>query len=242
VSWDGDRPTGIDLYYDPVVDEHVGRGPIGIVAPAWYFAPQKPDVARQGWQLAAMVSGALGGDELLGMDDPARATTLLQIAGEFADADTKARIWAMAERFIEPKWDRERGEFTLGFRLDEPHPRGQWNARSMAGWVCTEGAWGRVFNAPNLAKFGQPTVEGVDFPRVAMSEARWDGEVLHLAAAPQNASVTNSRTKVRVTNIGTTKDWQLESSSGERHPLKVVDGALDVELTVDNRIVRMRRA
>ena len=103
-------------------------------------------------------------------------------------AAAKARIWAAADEHTEPTWNRDAGEFTLGFGLGEEHPRGQWNARAMAGWVCTTGAWSDVFNGPNLAKFDQPTVVDVDFPRVAMSTARWDGTALHLAASPQNAS------------------------------------------------------
>ena len=73
MSWDNGNPVAVDLYYDPVVDEHVGHGPIGIMAPAWYFAPQKPDVARAGWQIAATLSGALAGGPVTGLEDPARA-------------------------------------------------------------------------------------------------------------------------------------------------------------------------
>ena len=182
VSWDSGRPVAVDLYYDPVVDEHVGRGPMGIIAPTWYLAPQGPDVAQAGWQTAATLTGLLDDGPIAGLDDAGTAVMLLQIAGEFADEATKARLWEAAEAHIEPTWDRERGEFTLGFKLDEPHPRGQWNARSMAGWICTKGAWSRIFNEPNLSKFSEPTVEGVDFPRIALSEARWDGDALHLAA------------------------------------------------------------
>src|SRR2546430_1172924 len=85
----------------------------------------------------------------------------------------------VVDEHVLPTWVRDAGEFTFGFGLGEEHPRGQWNARAMAGWVCTTGAWSDVFNRPNLAKFEQPTVVDVDFPRVAMSAARWDGTALH---------------------------------------------------------------
>ena len=68
-----------------------------------------------------------GDGPILGLDDPPRATMLLQFAGEFADAETKARIWDAAESHIQPTWDREAGEFTLGFGLNERYPRGQLN-------------------------------------------------------------------------------------------------------------------
>ena len=229
----------MDLYYDPVVDEHVGHGPMGVVIPAWYFAPQKRELAQAGWQMAAGLSGALGNGPITGLEDPARATMLLQIAGEFASPDIKQRFWEAAEPHIEPTWDRESGEFTLGFGLGEAHPRGQWNARTMAGWVCTEGAWSRLFNEPNLRKFDEPTVEGVDFPRIALSEARWDGSVLHLAAHPQRPSVTGSRTKVRIGNLGGIQDWILISADKERIPLRSSNGYLEVELVADNRKVQL---
>ena len=51
----------MDLYYDPVVDEHVSS-PMGLMAPVWYLAPQRPDVARSAWELAVELTG-LGSDK-----------------------------------------------------------------------------------------------------------------------------------------------------------------------------------
>lgn len=235
VSWDDGRAVGLDLYYDPVVDEHVGHGPMGLIAPVWYFAPQRPEVARAGWEMVATVSGVLGDGPISGLDDPAMATMLLQNAGEFADASTRDRLWAAAEAHIEPTWDRTLGEFTLGFRLNEPYPRGQWNARSMAGWVCTQGAWSRIFNEPNLGKFEEPTVEGVDFPGVALSEARWDGEALHLAAHPQNDAVAGSETRMRVVRLPVDGRWRLKGPDRPEVEVAAVDGQLELTLPADNR-------
>jgi hypothetical protein len=163
---------------------------------------------------------------------------LAQLAGEFADESTKARIWAAADEHFEPTFAPDSGEFTFGFGLGEEHPRGQWNARAMAGWVCTPGAWSDVFNRPNLTKFSEPTVVGVDFPRVAMREARWDGTSLRLAASPQNASVRGTRTTARVTN--TSGDWVAIRPDGERAALvRDAGGELVVDLTVDDRTVTL---
>lgn len=232
--WDGDTPTAFDLYYDPVVDEHVGRGPMGLIAPGWYLAPQRREVAAAGWNLGAMFTGALGGGPVNGLDQPQLGVMLVQMAGEFADPATKARIWDAAEAHFEPTWDRDSGEFALGFGLGEDHPRGQWNARAMAGWVCEAGAWSRIFNAPNLAKFDEPEVVGVDFPRVAMSEARWDGSALHLAAHPQNASVHATRVTVTVRGLPGQDRWQLTRSDGSTTLLTASQGRLDLDLVVDN--------
>ena len=186
-----------------------------------------------------MLSGAIGDGPMNPL--PAQlAGQLVQMAGEFADAEVKAKIWAAADAGLEPTWDRDAGEFTFGFGLGEEHPRGQMNARAMAGWVCTSGAWSKIFNEPNLAKFDQPTVVDVDFPRVAMSVARWDGDALHLAASPQNASVTGTRTTLRLTNLdGPGGSWVLERPDGQT---SAVDDNGSIELTVDDSVFRVRRS
>ncbi len=229
------------MYYDPIVDEHVGRGPIGIIAPAWYFAPQRNQLAEVGWNTAALPSGVFGDAPITGLEEPAMATMLLQLAGEFADPATKQRIWEAADEYIEPTWDHDAGEFTLGLGLNEEHPRGQWNSRMMAGWVCTKGAWSRIFNEPNLTKFDEPTVEGVDFPSVALSEARWDGKVLHLAAHAQNAAVKGTRTLVKLTNIASPEGWVMTQSNGEKVPLTGKGDDVEVELVVDNQVVAIQQ-
>ena len=153
--------------------------------------------------------GALGDGPITGLDNPQAGPMLLWQAGEFATPEVKAKLWEAAKDQVDPHWDPERGEFTLGFGLDEAHPRGQLNARAMAGWVSRPGAWSTIFNEPNLDKFDEPTVSGVDFPRIALSEARWDGTAVHLAAHPQNDSVRNTTTEVTVPEIsgaiGTTR-------------------------------------
>ena len=241
VSWAPDgSAAAIDLYFDPVVNEHVGRGPMGLVVPGWYLAPLRREVAEAGWRTGAMFAGALGDGPIVGLDNPGLGVFLVQLAGEFADTSTKARIWAAADEHFEPTWDREAGEFTFGFGLGEEHPRGQWNARSMAGWVCRTGAWSDVFNRSNLAKFGQPTVVDVDFPRVAMSSARWDGTRLNLAASPQNASVRQVRTTMRLVNLsGGAGSWVLVRPDGEA--VQVADHGT-IELTADDSLYQARPA
>lgn len=213
---------------------HHGNGPIGLLVPGWYLAPQRREVAEASWGLASMFAAALGaggpGGGAGGEQASQLAVQVVQLAGEFADASTKARIWDAADAALGPVWDRDAGELTFDMGLDEEHPRGQLNARAMAGWVCTTGAWSRVFNEPNLAKFDQPTVVDVDFPRVAMSVARWDGAALHLAAAPQNAAVRGSHTTVRVVQLDPAASWTVHRPDGSTAAVGA-DGV--VELVVD---------
>jgi hypothetical protein len=199
------------------------------------LAPQRREVAEASWTLIATMMGALGDGPIFGLDDPTAGPMLLQQAGEFADPEVKARIWEAADDQADPDWDTQRGEFTLGFGLDEPHPRGQLNARAMAGWVCRPGAWSAIFNEPNLDKFDEPTVSGVDFPRIALSEARWDGTALHLAAHPQNDAVHDTTTEVTVTGLPSDGTWRVGGES-----VDVVDGSAAVPLVADDQLVELR--
>ena len=49
----------MDLYYDPVVDEHL-QSPVGLIAPTWYLAPQRREVAETAWKFGAAALGLLG--------------------------------------------------------------------------------------------------------------------------------------------------------------------------------------
>jgi len=142
----------MELYYDPVVNEHASS-PMGLIAPVWYLAPQRPDVARAAWELAVAITDLDGDSDPAGLDDPGFASLLALQTGEFDDGPVRDRLWQVFDEVHEPTWDHARGEFTFGFRLDEPHPRGQLNARAMAGWVCTPGAWSRIFSGPDDDRF-----------------------------------------------------------------------------------------
>jgi hypothetical protein len=66
-----------------------------------------------------------------------------------------------------------------------------------------QGAWSRVFNRPNLAKFDEPTVAGVDYPSLGVCEAWNDAEsgdlrVTTYAATP---SRRGAHTSFRVTKL-----------------------------------------
>ncbi len=102
-------------------------------------------------------------------------------AREVGDSARYQTLYALAEQHCEPTWDRARGEFNYGFGLDEPYPRGQANAVIMAAEAGGKQAWWRIFNEPNLHKFDHPTVSGVDFPRLGISQAVYDADKDSLA-------------------------------------------------------------
>ncbi len=231
----------MDLYYDPVVDEHVSN-PLGLMAPVWYLAPQRPKVARSAWELAVMLTGLDTEGDPTGLNDPAFASLLAMQTGEFDNGRVRERLWQAIDDVHEPNWDHHSGEFTFGFGLGERYPRGQLNARAMAGWVCTPGAWSKIFDDFSSNRFAEPTISGVDFPNIAMSEAQWDGEALHMAAQPRVASLADSRTSVQITALPVDGLWMLVQPDNSNVPVEIVSGKTIVELKADGRRCTLRRS
>lgn len=195
-------PEWVALYYDPIIDHIHSGGPMGGVLTALYLSPQRRDIAYGFYDFGARI---------LGLRDPSREIPVLPdrrgnaigyaLATEFGDDVARGRITELADRAFEPTW--QNGEFTWGFGLNEPHPRGQMNATMMVGEAGTEGAWWRIFNEPNLKKFDQPTVVGVDFPAVALSEAAYDEatQTLHLTTDVAENASRGSDTWFRIQNV-----------------------------------------
>ena len=133
---------------------------------------------------------------------------------------------ASADEHLEPTWDAGRGEFTWGLGLGEEHPRGQYNAALAAAEAVTPGAWRRLATTTGGSRFTEPTVTGVDFPRVALSEAEWDvarGE-LRVTTAVQSDAVDGSPTSFRVSELGDPARWAVKT-----------EGVAPVDVRVDGR-------
>jgi hypothetical protein len=142
----------------------------------FYLAPQHSDDARRLYEASRLpVSPTLDAankSELLA--EPRNFAMELLNAREVGDSARYQTLHTLAEQLCGPTWDRARGEFYYHFGLGEPYPRGQANAVMMAAEAGGKQAWWRIFNEPNLRKFAQPTVSGVDFPRLGISQAIYD--------------------------------------------------------------------
>jgi hypothetical protein len=132
-------------------------------------------------------------------------------AREMGDAAQYQALHALAEQHGEPTWDRERGEFYFRFGLGEPYPRGQANAVMMAAEAGGKQAWWRIFNEPNLRKFDQPTVSGVDFPRLGISQAFYDEgkEVLAVSTDAAEPWMVGTSTTFTVEHLREPARWRL---------------------------------
>lgn len=118
----------------------------------------------------------------------------LVLAREWGLRDLEARLVDAIEASYEPTWDAERGEFTWGMGLGEPHPRGQFNAFLAAAEAAGPGRWEGLSAAPLPSC---PQIVDVDFPTMAFSRAEWVNDSLHLRLAPLREEPTK-RTSFRI--------------------------------------------
>ena len=126
------------------------------------------------------------------------------LANEFGDSVTHARLSDTLEQLAEPKYfGAEFEHFGYWFHLDETWPRGQMSASLMVTDVADPGDWQRLFNSPNVKKFEQPTVEGIEFPRMGLSQA-WndlDHGMLQVTTYAVKPSLAGEQSSFRVSGI-----------------------------------------
>jgi len=105
----------------------------------------------------------------------------LILAREWGMDDLAERLSTGIEDSFEPTWDIPSGEFTWGMGLNEPHPRGQFNAFLAAAEAAGPGRWEALSAAPLPTC---PQVVDVDFPTMALNRAEWIGSSLYLGLDP----------------------------------------------------------
>ena len=220
------------LYYDPIIDyHHLGPSASGFLLYFQTAAQHREDtvllvdsmVDQLGWnESPSFIEGERGIGPLV------RTAAL---AREFGKNSLFEKLLSLAEEHYEPTWDSESGEFTWGFGLNETHPRGQLNAIMAYAEAGSEAAWWRLFNQPNLTKFNEPTVYGVDFPRVSLTQAFYDPKerVLTIALDEGLPDARGERTSFRVRNVDTDS---LDVRSDADISWQVIDDELEVTIPV----------
>ncbi len=228
-------PDAVTAYYDPILEVHHRLPVTFAITYCFYLAPQVPEEARRLFDAAAASAGisTQGITDLAGHRFNAIAWFLSR---EWGLDELEAAIRSALEANYEPTWDRARGEFTWGLGLAEAHPRGQYNGFLAAAEVVSPGAWARVTRAPLPKQPG--LVEGVDFPTVALAEARWEDDRLHLRLHPQSDEVLGRPTHFRVTGLDDPDRWRVEGDAR----LVSRAGDLVVETSVRDQRLTLRPA
>ena len=164
-------------------------------------------------------------------------------AGVGARTTSPDPLAAAVDEHYEPTWDPSRGEFTWGFQLDEPHPRGQYNGTMAAAQIATEGSWWRLANVGPGDRFTEPTVVDVDFPAVALREARWDADpgtrTGTLTVTPVAIGDPGGTTSFRITNVAAPPRWTAEGVLAADVVLRAAGADLLVEVPVRDAPVRL---
>ena len=203
------------MYYDPFIPCHhpIGEAHNFSFGTAHGVMPLYPDDAR------ALYNDAVNklkwreidfrgsdGDGSDDSGDPMASFVLLMgqfLAREFGDEALHAKLKIRSDANDEPIWDPNTGELTWRFGLDEPHPRGQMNANAALADVASPGAWANIINKSHQQRFIEPTVYGVDFPKVCLSQAIYDAEHRLLAIATDAGAphAAGESTAFRITNV-----------------------------------------
>lgn len=192
----------VTSYYDPVEKFHFGATAAAGLSTAHLMLPQNRELGRVLYEGAA---NALGWRS--GAGEVRANSTGLVMAKELGDDVAYGRLRAAAEREYEPKvFGEHQEQFGWFFNNKEGFPRGQGSAMLMAAEIAAPGDWTRAFEGRYLDKFTAPTVEGIDFPTLGVSQA-WNDRragvlrVATYAAAPERRG---SATRWRVTNLPST--------------------------------------
>ena len=194
----------ITSYYDPIEDFHFGGNPAGGLNTAHLMLPQNRELGTMIYEAVANTLGWRAGT-----DDLRPNTNGLLLAKELGDETVYRRLQAAAERSNEPRaFGEQQEQFGWFFNNKEAYPRGQSSAMLMAAEVASPGDWSRAFEAPHLDKYTAPTVEGIDFPSLGVSQA-WNDRnagVLKVATYAATPDQRGGETSWRVTNLPSTSD------------------------------------
>jgi hypothetical protein len=180
------------------------------IGPAMQLLPVEPAFATRIYEGMIKNFGRVDDDGLhivwppavVGTDDridPASTSGALTYAREIGDVERAEALEQWMNTQGGATYDN--GEFYFTYGLEEDWPRGIPNAWATLGYIGGAGSLRRMYNELNLEKFSQPTLEGIDYPGVNVSQASYDAgkDALVISISPGTARV-GSITTFRVTH------------------------------------------
>ena len=238
------------FYYDPLEDAlcsfrdpFVGLATLAIIP---YLLPQNPEFGTFLYEQSATKLGWNNPDvpALNPLPDPRWLSIGLLAARDIGDLTTEKRLREVVDREFEPRWfGEEKDRFGWWFGLDEKYPRGQLSSLLMLSETGEPGAWSRVFRQPNLKKFNEPTIEGVDYPTLAIRQA-WndtDEGTLHVATVASAPSGRGRSTTFRVTQLPNPRQIGVLRDGSPFDGWRVLnDEEIEVETDVEDRSFEIR--
>jgi hypothetical protein len=210
--------TSFAFYYDPLekfaYSPPLGLNGYGMLAPLFYLYPQAPEFGLQLYEAGVKALGWNDRTKSLvqAFDDPRWITMTMMLAREVGDVTTERRMKAVAEQEWGPNYfEGDDDRFAWGFGMDEPHPRGQLNGLMILSEIGGPGAWSKVYKGPREGQFDLPTVVGVDYPTLGISEAFNDtvDNMLHVVTYAATSDRRGSPTSWKVTQLSDPKAVQV---------------------------------
>ena len=243
-------------YYDRDIpycmsEPHQQLGPF-FIGPAMQLLPVEPAFATRIYEGMIKNFGRVDDDGLhiiwppavVGTDDridPASTSGALTYAREIGDVERAEALEQWMNTHGGATYDN--GEFYFTYGLEEEWPRGIPNAWATLGYIGGPGSLRRTYNELNLEKFSQPTLEGVDYPGVNVSQATYDAakDALVVSISPGTARV-GSITTFRVTHFPYGERGHQVLMDGKEHDdwSNAGPGEIVVRATVDDHTLVIR--
>jgi hypothetical protein len=243
-------------YYDRDIpycmsEPHQQLGPF-FIGPAMQLLPVEPAFATRIYEGMIKNFGRVDDDglhivwppALVGTDgriDPASTSGALTYAREIGDVERAEAL----EQWMNTRGGAtyDNGEFYFTYGLEEEWPRGIPNAWATLGYIGGAGSLRRTYNELNLEKFSQPTLEGVDYPGVNVSQASYDAakDALVVSISPGTARV-GSITTFRVNHYPYGERGHQILMDGKEHDdwSDAGPGEIVVRATVDDHTLVIR--
>ena len=238
----------VGLYYDPQIDYVHGRNAVAGLFPAFYLLPQNRPFAEMVYRKAV---AAVGWDKawlpaVTPRGAPRAATLGYLMAREFGDHTTARRLGQALDkmsngRFFNAEEAGDDEEFGYFFSFGERYPRGQESALLMLRDVADAGDWYSAFDDVDTERYGAPTVEGVDFPRLGVSQATNGADgVLTVRTYAATRAAAGEPSRWRVTNLGDARAVAVELDGRPFGDWRVVDdGTIELACRIADQTFRI---
>ena len=232
------------FYYDPIekaaytLPEKLAG--YGTLAPLFYLYPQAPEFGQQLYESGIRQLGwnNLKQTFVQAIDDPRWFCLVMMLAREIGDHTTERRMHAIAEReYGENFFGDDPDRFAWQFGVPEPYPRGQLNGLMILSEIGEQGAWTNVYRGAQRPQFDLPTVEGVDYPKLGISEAVNDEAAgkLFVSTYAATAASKGQPSNWRVTQLPTSDSTEVYCGDELYHDWRWLnDGEIEIQSTIDS--------
>jgi hypothetical protein len=143
-------------------------------------------------------------------------------AKELGDLETAETLLAYADKYLNPVWDKGALRFPVAKKTDTGKKVSNTEDRlyALARSNRPGGLW-LMHNQPWQSEdVKYPLVSGVDFPKVAVTFAKWDSDQLRLNVTIRKGHSAPARTTIQVTHLNPEKRYRVVSDGR-------VDGFID---------------